>query len=382
MILVINSGSSSLKFRLYSPKLRELANGLVERIGLDAPFLEYRIGDKEKVRDDLSAVPDHKAALTAVFSALKRENVHAAEIKAVGHRVVHGGEEFVAPTVVDADVLTRLDAYSRLAPLHNPPNLAGIRSCLELLPQAKNVAVFDTSFYRTLGPAAFVYSLPRELYVEHKIRKYGFHGISHQYVTREAAKMLKKPYSKLRLVSCHIGSGASVTAVKHGKAMDTSMGFTPLEGLTMSTRCGDIDAAIPLYLMRELKLTEQQVDDILNKKSGMLGLSGFKDMRDVLARTGWKVDGVKQVPPKDADERKWCRIAIDVFCYDVARYIGQFAALMGGADAVIFTAGVGERNAFLRDRTMGLLKLPGKPKVLVVPTNEELMIAKETLRVL
>ena len=378
MILVINSGSSSLKFRLYSSSLKELANGLVERIGLDAPFLEYRIGSGEKRHGAMPAVPDHKAALAAVFAALKRKKIDTAAIRAVGHRVVHGGEEFVVPTVVADGVLTRLETYSRLAPLHNPPNLAGIRSCLELLPRAKNVAVFDTSFYRTLGPEAFVYSLPLELYLKHKIRKYGFHGISHQYVTREAAKILKKPYSKLRLVSCHIGSGASVTAVKNGRATDTSMGFTPLEGVTMSTRCGDIDAAIPLYLMRELKMTEQEVDDLMNKKSGMLGLTGFKDMRDVLARTGWKVDGVQPVAPKDADERKWCRIAVDVFCYDVARYIGQFAALMGGADAVIFTAGVGERNAFLRERIMDLVKLPGKPKVLVVPTNEELMIAKET----
>ncbi len=381
MILVINSGSSSLKFRLYGDGLAQLAGGIAERIGLDDPFLEYSIGKGEKKRKDFpDGLPDHRAALREVFSALGEEGIHSDAIAAVGHRVVHGGEEFVEPTVINEENIKRLEAYNQLAPLHNPPNLAGIVSCLELVPKAKNVAVFDTAFYRTLPPAAYLYSLPREFYEKNKIRKYGFHGISHAYVTQVAAKTLKKPLGKLRLVSCHIGSGASVTAVKFGKAVDTTMGFTPLEGLTMSTRCGDIDPAIPLYLMRELNLTEHEVDDILNKRSGMLGLTGFKDMRDVLARTGWRVPGIAPVEPQDENERKWCRLAVDVFCYDVARYIGQFSAIMGGTDAVIFTAGVGERNQFLRDRIMDLVKLPGRPKVLVVPTNEELMIAKETER--
>ncbi|OGL74650.1 hypothetical protein A3C96_04355 [Candidatus Uhrbacteria bacterium RIFCSPHIGHO2_02_FULL_60_10] len=377
MILVINSGSSSLKFKVYDDRLKELAGGIVERIGLDKPFLDFRLTGQEKQHEEFAEMADHTAALAAALGAMKLGGLAPDKIKTVGHRVVHGGEEFVAPTVIDAASLARLETYNLLAPLHNPPNLAGIKSCLVQLPQARNVAVFDTAFYRTLPPMAYLYALPRELHEKHKIRKYGFHGISHAYVVGQAAKLLKRPVKLLKLVSCHIGSGASVTAVKGGRAVDTTMGFTPLEGLTMSTRCGDIDPAIPLYLIRTLGWDAAQVDDVLNKKSGMLGLTGHKDMRDVLARTAWRGTGVEQVAPEDEAERDRCRTAIDVFCYDVARYVGQFSAIMGGVDAVIFTAGVGERNKFLRDRIMGMVKLPGRPKVMVIPTDEELMIAKE-----
>jgi acetate kinase len=250
------------------------------------------------------------------------------------------------------------------------------------MPRAKNVAVFDTAFYRTIPDYAFMYALPWDYYAKHKIRKYGFHGISHRYVTEEAARMLKKPYNKLRLISCHLGSGSSVTAVRFGRAFETTMGFTPLEGLTMSTRCGDIDPAIPLYLIRTFKLTEQQVDDILNKKSGILGISGFKDLRDVLVTAGYKIPGYRFRGRITAAQRRRSKLAIEMFCYDVARYVASYAGVMGGVDAVIFTAGVGERSQIIRDRVMSMIVLPGKPKVLVVPTNEELMIARETKKVL
>ncbi len=382
MIFVINSGSSSLKFKLYSPALKELAGGLVERIGLEAPFLKIAVGKDEKKLEFPEGIPDHKAALKKVFAALKDGGIDVTRIRAFGHRVVHGGEEFTEPTVIADGVLERLRAYNRLAPLHNPPNLMGIDSCRALLPKVANVAVFDTAFYKTVPDYAFMYALPWEYYEKHKIRKYGFHGISHRYVTEQAAKMLKKPYAKMRFVSCHLGSGSSVTAVKNGKAVDTTMGFTPLEGLTMSTRCGDIDPAIPLYMIRTFGMTEQQVDDVLNKQSGLLGVSGYKDLRDVMAAAGMKTPGYAFKDKITPEGKKRAKLAIEMFCYDVARYAGQFAAVMGGADAVIFTAGIGERSDYVRKRVMEMVTLPGRPKVLVVPTNEELMIAKETKRAL
>ena len=381
MIFVINSGSSSLKFKLYDDKLVERAGGLIERIGLDAPFMKFSVAADEK-KIEFKAVPDHKDALLKVFSALSDAGFDSSKIGTVGHRVVHGGEEFTEPTVIADANIEKLRAYNLLAPLHNPANLAGIDSCRAILPNAKNVAVFDTAFYKTVPDYAFMYALPWEYYAKHKIRKYGFHGISHRYVTAQAAKLLKKPLSKLRLVSCHLGSGSSVTAVRLGKAFDTSMGFTPLEGLTMSTRCGDIDPAIPLYMMRTFGLTEQQVDDILNKQSGLLGISGYKDLRDVMTAAGYKVPGYAMTEKPDASQKMRSKLAVEMFCYDVARYIGQYAAVMGGVDAVIFTAGVGERSAVIRDKVMKMIKLPGRPRVLVVPTNEELMIAREAKAVM
>ncbi len=366
MILVINSGSSSLKFKIFDVKLREIASGLVERIGLERPFLKYIVGEKEK-KLEFGNVPDHSAALSYVVKALKGEGFDLSAIRAVGHRVVHGGEEFVEPTVITASVLERRKAYNKLAPLHNPPNLMGIKATMEAMSGVPNVAVFDTAFYKTIPDYAFMYALPYALYEKKKIRKYGFHGISHQYVTAEAAKKLKKPLSKLRLVSCHLGSGSSVTAVKFGRAIDTSMGFTPLEGLTMSTRCGDIDPAIPLYLIREEGMTPEAVDELMNKKSGLLGISGRKDMRDVMAAA------------RKGDQRS--KLALDMFVYDVVRYVGQFAAVMGGVDAVVFTAGIGERSPEIRKMAMDRLK-GLKTRALVVPTNEERMIAEQTAALL
>lgn len=376
MVLVINSGSSSLKFKLYDDALVDKAGGLVERIGLPAPFITFRSEAGENQRS-LQTVPDHAAALEEVFKALGSVGVDADKVRLVGHRVVHGGEEFTEPTVIDANVLARLKWYSRLAPLHNPANLAGIVSCRKLLKKAKNVAVFDTAFYKTIPEHAALYSLPWKLYEKHRIRKYGFHGISHEYVTQEAAKKLDKPYASLRLVSCHIGSGCSVTAVKGGKAMDTSMGFTPLEGLTMSTRCGDIDPAVPLYLIRQLKYTADEVDDMLNRQSGLLGISGFKDLRDVLAAAGIERSATASTGAVTKDVRRRAALAFDMFCYDIARYVGMYSALMGGVDAVIFTAGIGERSEVTRKRVMEMITLPGSPQVLVIPTDEERMIALE-----
>ena len=381
MILVINSGSSSLKFKLFDCQLKPLAGGLVERIGLRDSFLAWKAGEAGKRTDWPEGVADHQQALAGVIRELAAAGLPITEIGAVGHRVVHGGEEFTAPTVVTAAVEKKLAAYSKLAPLHNPANLAGIAACRRLFPRVKQVAVFDTAFYRTLPDYAFMYALPWEYYQKHQIRKYGFHGISHDYVTREAARLMKKPLSRLRLVSCHLGSGASVTAVKFGRAVETTMGFTPLEGLTMSTRCGDIDPAIPLYLIRELGMTERQVDDVMNRQSGLLGVSGYKDMRDVMCAAGMKVPGYVFKDKVTAVVRRRAKLAYEMYCYDVARYVASYAGVMGGCDAVIFTAGVGERSPEVRKKVMSMIKLAGRPRVLVVPTDEEMMIARETDRV-
>ncbi len=381
MILVINSGSSSLKFKLYAKDFRILLSGIVERIGLKQPFLRYAFEGGNERDESFTSVPDHVAALRHVFDVVEQGGFDKADISVVGHRVVHGGEEFTEPTIITSKNIAKLEAYSKLAPLHNPSNLAGIRSCMKLLPLAKNVAVFDTAFYKTIPAYAYLYSLPWDYYKKHKIRKYGFHGISHRYVSEQAAKQLKKPLSTLRLVTCHLGSGASVTAVQHGKAIDTSMGFTPLEGLTMSTRCGDIDAAIPLYLIRELGMTADEVDVELNTKSGLLGISGYKDLRDVMAAAGIRIPGYQLKGKVSAEARKRAGLAIDIFAYDVARYIAQFAGLMGGVDAVVFTAGIGERSEFIRKAVMAMVPLPPKVKVLVVPTDEEGMIARDTVSV-
>lgn len=352
MILVVNSGSSSLKYKLFGRGLQPLAKGLVERVG-------QKGGPK-----------DHMAALSRVLDDLRSKGADLSLIRAVGHRVVHGGEEFVKPALIDKKALSKLRKYSKLAPLHNPPNLKGIEAAMKELPDAKNVAVFDTAFHATLPDHAYMYALPYRLYEKDGIRKYGFHGTSHKYVAEEAAKKLRKPLAKLKLVTCHLGSGASVTAIRNGKSVDTSMGFTPLEGLTMSSRCGDIDPAIPLRLIMEKGMTAREVDRMLNFESGLIGICGLKDMRDVLK-------AAKGKGPKAAR----ARLAIDMFTYDVARYVAQYDGLLGGADAVVFTAGIGENSPEIRRRVMAWLK-PGRRKVLAVPTDEELAIAREAARLL
>ncbi|MFA5128491.1 MAG: acetate kinase [Patescibacteria group bacterium] len=373
-ILVINSGSATLKFALFEKEtLKKIASGIVERINLPGSFLECKIGRQElKINRQAS---NHEAAfklvLEKISSQYSKEN-----ILIVGHRVVHGGEEFTKPTVITPTVLKNLAKYDKLSPLHNPANLMGIRACLKLLPRAKNVAVFDTAFYKTLPDYAYTYALPIDFYKKHAIRRYGFHGISHEFVAHEAARIFKKPLAKLNLITCHLGSGASITAIRNGRAVDTSMGFTPLEGLVMSTRSGDLDPAILLYLIRELKLSPQEVDNILNKKSGLLGLSGMADMRDVLTAAGYKVAGFKG-KKVDAKKRKLAKLALQVFVYRVQKYIAAYAGILGKIDAIIFTAGIGERNKTVRDLIMKNLKISGQPKILAIPTNEELMIVRK-----
>ncbi len=395
-ILVINTGSSSLKFQLIDMETETmLARGLCDRIGIDDSFLKYSRNNKKDIIIK-KEMPDHKTALEESIDALTNESTgvikNISEISAVGHRVVHGGEKFQNSVIIDNEVIEAIKECINLAPLHNPPNIIGIQACKELMPNVPMVAVFDTAFHQTMPDYAYLYALPYELYEKYGIRKYGFHGTSHKYVTERASVILNRALEDLKLISCHLGNGASICAVKNGKSVDTSMGFTPLEGLAMGTRCGSIDPAIVLFLMEKEKMTSYELDDYLNKKSGVLGISGISsDFRDIQAAA-------------DTGNKR-AKLAIDVFCYRVSKYIGGYAAALGGVDAVIFTAGIGENNDMVRKKSLVGLEWFGicideeknknargkevdistndaRVKTLVIPTNEELEIAKQTLKLI
>ncbi len=348
LILVINCGSSSAKYQLFDISRRKLlAKGAIERIG--SPVCQ-----------------NHYIAIERIVKTLG-----SAAIAGIGHRVVHGQEEFKESALITPKVLRSLEKSSELAPLHNPPSIAGIKACADLLKEIPQVAVFDTSFHHTLPPRAFLYGLPYGLYAKYRIRRYGFHGTSHRFVANKAAGCLKRPLKRLKLITCHLGNGCSMTAVMGGKSIDTSMGFTPLEGLVMGTRSGDIDAAAVLYLMKKERLSINKMNDLLNKRSGLLGISGLSnDMRD-LRRAASKGD-------------RRARLAIDIFVYRIKKYIGAYHAAMAGLDAVIFTAGIGENHPWLVKRIeRGMGAVVGKKvKFLVIPTNEELLIAEDTYKII
>lgn len=366
MILVLNAGSSSIKHSLFN-ELRLVDKGIEERIGLPG-------GPK-----------DHSEAIRKIFDKLIQTGKikDLAEIEAVGHRVVHGGEEFREPTVLDEKIIEKLKGYSKLAPLHNPPNIFGIETCRKLLPKAMNVAVFDTAFYASLPEESYIYTLPYEYYTKHKIRRYGFHGISHEYVADQAEKILGKKIS--RLITCHLGAGSSITAIKDGKPIDTSMGFTPIEGLPMESRSGNIDPAIPLYLISELKMKAEEVYDILNQKSGYFGVCGLKDFREILASKN-------ELP----------RLAYQIYLKSVVKYIGSYIAILQGIDAVVFTAGIGEGSAKFRKDVMSHFEFLGAKideeknekneeiisaanseiQILMIPTDEMKKIAEATYKLI
>ena len=390
-ILVINAGSSSLKYQLLNPETQEvLAKGLCERIGIDGKFT-YKPTGKEAVKEADVAMPTHSEAIQAVLNALvdPANGVIASmdEIGAVGHRVVNGGEKFASSVLITDEVMAAIEECNPLAPLHNPANIIGIKACQALMPNTPMVAVFDTAFHQTMPPVAYTYALPYEYYEQDKVRRYGFHGTSHKYVSQRAAAMLGKPIEELKLISCHLGNGSSVTAIDGGKSVDTSMGFTPLAGLPMGTRCGDIDAGILEYLMNKHGYNIDEMLSILNKKSGVLGISGVSsDFRDLEAAA---LQGNQRA-----------QLALDSFDYNVKKLIGAYAAAMGGVDAIIFTAGVGENGPDTRANVVSGLEYMGvkldaeknntrgkevdvatddsKVRVLVIPTNEELMIAMDT----
>ena len=391
-ILVINAGSSSLKYQLLNPETQEvLAKGLCERIGIDGKFT-YKPAGKEAIKEADVAMPTHSEAIQAVLNALVDEKNGVIgsmkEIDAVGHRVVHGGEKFAKSVLITDEVMAAIEECNPLAPLHNPANIIGIEACRAVLGHdVPQVAVFDTAFHQTMPPVAYTYALPYEYYTQDKVRRYGFHGTSHKYVAGRAAAMLGKPIKELKLISCHLGNGSSVTAVDGGKSVDTSMGFTPLAGLPMGTRSGDIDAGILEYLMNKYNMDIKEMLNVLNKKSGVLGISGVSsDFRDL------------EAAGKEGNTR--ASLAVEVFEYGVKKLIGSYAAAMGGVDAVIFTAGVGENGGNNRANIvaglefMGIKIDPEKNKIrgeeidisaegatvrtLVIPTNEELMIAMDT----
>ncbi|MFA5157081.1 MAG: acetate kinase [Candidatus Omnitrophota bacterium] len=347
-VLVINCGSSSIKYKLFDmPRGRLISKGLVEHIG-----------------EKGSEIKDHHRGLEIILE--KVDGVHL-----IGHRVVHGAEKFRRPVVINAAVINKIKQCSSLAPLHNPANLTGILACKKLLPGVTQVAVFDTAFHQTLPEYAYIYGLPYAYYRKFGIRKYGFHGTSHEYVAHEAAKILHKPLAGLKMITCHLGNGCSITAVDKGKSIDTSMGFTPLEGLLMGTRCGDLDPALVTHIMNKAKLTASRIDGILNKESGLKGVSGISnDMRMLEAAS------------KAGNKR--AKLALEIFVYRIKKYIGAYTAVMAGCDALIFTAGIGENQKSIRDRVSSgaFSHLRKKPKVLVVPTNEELMIARKAVHLI
>ena len=390
-VLVINAGSSSLKYQLLNPDTQEiLAKGLCERIGIDGKFT-YKPTGKTAVKAADVAMPTHSEAIQTVLNALvdKDNGVIASmkEIDAVGHRVVHGGEKFAKSVLITDEVMATIEECNPLAPLHNPANIIGIRACQQLMPGTPMVAVFDTAFHQTMPPVAYTYALPYEYYEQDKVRRYGFHGTSHKYVSQRAAAMLGKPIEELKLISCHLGNGSSITAIDGGKSVDTSMGFTPLAGLPMGTRAGDLDAGILQYLMNKHGMNIDEMLNVLNKKSGVEGISAISsDFRDL--------------ENAEAKGNQRAELALRVFDYSVKKYIGAYAAAMGGVDAVIFTAGVGENGPETRESACAGLEFLGikidpekdkvrgkemdvsaddaKVRVLVIPTNEELMIAMDT----
>lgn len=388
-VLAINAGSSSLKFQLIQmPEEKVSAIGVIERIGLDNSIFKMEVnGNKEK---SISDIPNHGVAVQLLLKALTDSGVIKSfqEIDAVGHRVVHGGEYFSDSVLITDEVIQTIENVSELAPLHNPANLTGIRAFQEILPDVPMVAVFDTAFHQSMPKSSYLYSLPKNYYTDYGIRKYGFHGTSHKFVSERAAELIGTPIEDLRLITCHIGNGASVTAVEGGKSIDTSMGFTPLAGVTMGTRSGDIDPALIPYIMDKTGKTADEVVHVLNKESGMLALSGFSsDLRDIEERAA-------------SDER--AELALTVFAERIHQFIGSYAAKMSGVDAIIFTAGVGENSDVVREKIltglefMGVywdpklnnvrgkeqfINYPHSPvKVIVIPTNEEVMIARDTVR--
>ena len=390
-VLVINCGSSSLKYQLINSDTEDvLAKGLCERIGIDGRLVYQKAGCDKEITE--AAMPTHKEAIQMVLDALVNDKTGAikslSEVNAVGHRIVHGGEKFASSVVITDEVLEAVAQCNDLAPLHNPANLIGINACKELMPGVPMVAVFDTAFHQTMPEKAYLYGLPYEYYENYKVRRYGFHGTSHSFVSKETARFLGMDLENSKIIVCHLGNGASISAVKDGKCVDTSMGLTPLEGLVMGTRSGDIDPAIMEYIAKKENLDIAGVMNVLNKKSGLEGISGLSsDFRDLTA-------GAKE-------GNKRAIAAIEVFCYRVAKYVGSYVAAMNGVDAIVFTAGIGENVGLVREKVCSYLGYLGitldaeanaksgddcvisaadsKVKVAVIPTNEELAICRETV---
>ncbi|MBS4199979.1 acetate kinase [Bacillus sp. FJAT-49732] len=389
-IFAVNAGSSSLKFQLFNmPEEKVISKGMIERIGLKDSVFTMSVEGKE-LKETID-IPNHESAVALLLDRIIKNGVISSlgEIEGVGHRVVHGGEVFNDSVLITPEVLEKIEELSELAPLHNPANVTGIREFQKALPGVTSVAVFDTAFHQTMPESSYLYSLPYDYYTNYGIRKYGFHGTSHKYVSQRAAQLLDRPLSQLRLISCHLGNGASIAAIKGGKSIDTSMGFTPLAGVTMGTRSGNIDPALIPFLMEKTGKTAEEVIEVLNKRSGMLGVSGFSsDLRDI------------ELEANTGNHR--AELALDIFADRIHKYLGSYAARMSGVDAIIFTAGIGENSSTIRAKVLNGLKFmgvywdedlnkirgqeiflnyPHSPvKVIVIPTNEEIMIARDVVK--
>jgi acetate kinase len=397
-ILALNCGSSSVKYQLFNWDKKEvIAKGVVERVTIGDSFISHDVPGKKTYKEN-SECPDHRVAIDLIIKTLTHPEHGVVqkmeEISAVGHRVVHGGEKFTCSVPIDTEVLNAIRKVQHLAPLHNPPNISGIEAAQAVLPNVPHIAIFDTAFHQSMPAHAYIYPLPYEWYEEYGVRRYGFHGTSHLYVSKRAALKLGKPLDECNIITLHIGNGVSHTAIKGGKSIDTSMGLTPLEGAMMGTRCGDIDPAIPPSIMDQEGCTPREIDSILNKKSGLLGITGsFTDRRDVITHA------------EQGDKR--CQLALDVEAYRLRKYIGSYAAALGGVDAIVFTAGVGENAGIIRQKALEGLEFMGidldfeknmqtfsksgeteitKPdsrvKVFVIPTNEELVFVEDVVGIL
>ncbi|AIF51604.1 acetate/propionate family kinase [Pelosinus sp. UFO1] len=390
-VLVVNCGSSSIKYQLFEMDNElVLAKGLVERIGLEGSILTHQPTGKEKKVINAN-ITNHVIGISLVLEALTDANYgvisNMNEIDAIGHRGIHGGEKFSDSVLINEDVIKAIEECNDMAPLHNPPSISGINACSELMPNVPQVIVFDTAFHQTMPKHAFMYGLPYEAYEKYGIRRYGFHGTSHKYVSQRVADLMGKDFNDLKIITCHLGNGSSVAAIKNGKCIDTSMGFTPLEGLLMGTRCGNIDPAIIPFLMKKENMTMDQIDNYINKKSGVLGVSGISsDFRDI------------EKAAESGNDR--AQLALDMFTYEVVKFVGSYAAAMNGVDAIVFTAGVGENSIEMREHISSGLEYLGtkvdkeknnirgkerefsvdgsKVKLFVIPTNEELVIARDT----
>jgi len=394
IIFVLNCGSSSIKYQLINT-IGEyvMAKGLIERIGMDGAILKHS-ANGAAAEEILADIPNHKIGIEMILKLLTDSEKGVirsmSEIGAVGHRVVHGGERFADSALITPDVIEGIEDCCEIAPLHNPPNLVGIRACMDVMPETLQVAVFDTAFHQTMAPKAYLYGIPYEEYENFGLRRYGFHGSSHRYVSQKAARLMHKDITDLRIITCHLGNGASLAAVKYGQSIDTSMGFTPLEGLIMGTRCGEIDPMVVKYLMEKKHISFDEIDNELNRRSGVLGISGVSsDFRDL------------EKAAAAGNER--AELAIEMFCYRVRKYIGAYTAAMGGVDAIVFTAGLGENSSQVRATICDGLEFFGvkldaelndvrgkerlistgdsKVKVFVIPTNEEIVIARDAFRI-
>ena len=388
LVFVLNCGSSSLKFSLIDSKThQESLSGLADALGSSAPIIKYKyLGEKHSIK--LAANNMHQQAVDTIVSLLSDLSLDS-QVSVVGHRVVHGGELFTQSAIIDGHVITQLEKLSKLAPLHNPANIIGIKAASQAFPALTQVAVFDTAFHQTMPEKAFIYALPYALYQDHGIRRYGFHGTSHYYITGKAAQLLNKPADEVNIISAHLGNGASVTAIKNGKSVDTSMGLTPLEGLVMGTRTGDLDPAISQYMIEQLGYTNEQVNDVFNKQSGLLGISQLSN-------------DCRIIEEQAVAGHAGASLALEVFCYRLAKYIASYTVPLGRLDALVFTGGIGENSDLIREKVLSQLSIFGfeldteanlaarfgqqgqistdnGPKAMVIPTNEELVIALDAI---